>query len=277
MGTKESSHKCSRCGTLLLPQAKFCTQCGHKIKFEGILCFSCNKELEPGTRSCPFCGTHIDPTTYKEPEGERKPIQEPIIEQDVVSSLPPPPSESKISFDYLIELLSSLKTNLSSVIVILGIVSILAAVAFAIIVLIPKDIISEVEIPPIQGFIFDLFVIIGLLGLLAKESMVYLGYIPKKETLDRWFSFVLVLISWTNLITFSIGLVQASLFFQIGLNLSAVFLILSLINFLIAFLYFRRYQEPLFSCTFIITVMSIIYLLQWIIPFLKRRGSHFKN
>ncbi|MFX0125319.1 MAG: zinc ribbon domain-containing protein [Candidatus Hodarchaeota archaeon] len=264
MGNQELPHKCSKCGKSLLPQAKFCTQCGHKIQIEGRPCPSCNKELEPGTKACPYCGTQIDPTPslgLKEPVVDQQLVQEP----DVVPS-EPIPSELKTTIDHGMVLLRSLRENLSSVIVILGIFSILAAVAFTIIVLLPKEIVSDVEVPPLEGIIFDLFVILGLIAFLLKELIVHLGYISKKDTLDRWFSFVLVLISWTNLITFSMGLVITSLFFQIGLNLPVIFIFLSLIVFLIALLYFRRYKEPLFSSTFIITIMSIIYLVQWIIP-----------
>ncbi|UCG01394.1 MAG: zinc ribbon domain-containing protein [Candidatus Heimdallarchaeota archaeon] len=246
MVSKESPHKCSSCGNPLLPHAKFCTQCGHKI------------QIDP-----------ITPSVHKEPDVEQPPVKESLPKEDIISDVEPSVSisrELKTTFDQGFELLASLRENLSSVIVILGIFSILAAVAFTVIVLLPREIISDIEIPPLEGFIFDLFVIFGLIGLLAKETLVYLGYIPKKETLDRWFSFVLLLLFWTNMITFSIGLVITSLFFQIGLDLPAVFVFLSLIIFVIAFLYFRRYQESLFSCTFIISVMSIVYLVQWIAP-----------
>lgn len=270
MDSEESPRKCPKCGVTLLPHAKFCTQCGTKLKLERILCPSCTKKLEVGTTSCPYCGSRVPevitpPPDLKKPELVQQPVQEPKKEPTVV-----PPATTSNQIDKTLgqgfELVRSLRDNFSSVIVVLGAFSIIAAVALIIIVLLPKDIVSDVEIPPLEGVFFDLFVLLGLVALLTKELMVYLGYIPKKETLDRWFSFVLVLICWTNLITFSIGLVTTSLFFQIGLTLPAIFVFLSLLNFLIAFLYFRRYQEPLFSCTFIITIMSIVYLVQWIIP-----------
>ena len=242
MDGKESPRICPKCGVPLVPQAKFCTQCGFR--------------LLPSITPLP---------DDKEPEVESPPVQEPTIEPDA-APLTTTASQVKMSFDYGTKLISSLRENISTVIVVLGVFSIIAAVAFIILVFLSKEIVSDVEIPPLEGIIFDLFVILGLIALLTKELTVYLGYIPKKETLDRWFSFVLILICWINLITFSIGLVEVSVFFRIGQDLTTMFVFLSLVNFLVALLYFTRYKEPLFSSTFITTIMSIIYLLQWIIP-----------
>ncbi|MHA2245975.1 MAG: zinc-ribbon domain-containing protein [Candidatus Hodarchaeales archaeon] len=242
MDSKESPRKCPKCGVSLLPQAKFCTQCGTSL-----------------------IDTIAPPPDHKEPEVAQQTVQEPSIETEVA---PPDttPSQLDTTLDYGLNLLSSLRENISSVIVVLGVFSIIAAIAFTIIFLLPKEFVSDVEIPPLEGIIFDLFVILGLIAILAKELTVFLGYIPKKETLDRWFSFVLILISWINLITFSIRLVETSLFYQIGLNFSSIFIFLSLVNFLISLLYFWRYHEPLFSISFIMVIMSIVYLLPWIIP-----------
>ncbi|MFX1283589.1 MAG: zinc ribbon domain-containing protein [Promethearchaeota archaeon] len=263
MEGKDSSRNCPNCGVPLLPRAKFCTQCGTKIEAARILCPSCSKELELDTWSCPYCGAQIPkevtpPPDHKIPE----PGQKPTIETDTA---PVTTTPSQVS-TFGTQLLSSLRENISTVIVVLGALSIIAAISFTIIVLLPRELISDVEIPPFEGIIFDLFVILGLIALITKELTVYLGYIPKKETLDRWFSFVLILIFWTNLITFSLGLVEVSVFFQFGLNFTTMFVFLSLVNFLVSLLYFMRYREPLFSSTFITTIMSIIYLLQWIIP-----------
>lgn len=242
MDGKESPRKCPKCGASLLSQAKFCTQCGTRLV------------------------DSIAPTPgHKEPEIEPQTVQKPTIELDVVHPATTP-SQLDTTLDYGLKLVSSVKENISNVIVLLGAVVILVAMAIVVVMLIPREFVSDIEVPPIEGTFFDLFVFLGLVTLLVKELTVFLGYIPKKETLDRWFSLVITIIWWTNLITLSMGLVETSLFFQIGFDVQTIFIILSLINFLIGLLYFWRYLEPLFSITFIVIIMSIVYLLQWIIP-----------
>ncbi|MFX1424764.1 MAG: zinc ribbon domain-containing protein [Promethearchaeota archaeon] len=265
MDSDESSRKCSKCGSILFPRAKFCTRCGTKAEVK-IHCPSCNKELEEGTSSCPFCGTSVSDLSSELPDQKR--VEE--VQQPVQEPLEAPrarrPTQFDSTLDQGLKFFTSLRDNLSNAIVVLGAFSIIAAVALIIIILLPKDFVSDIEIPPLEGIIFDSFVILGLLALVVKELLVYLGYIPKKETLDRWLSLVLILICWTNLITFSIGLVDTSLLYQLGLKVPAIFLLLAIENLMIGFFYFRRYQETLFSGTFIIVIMSVIYLLQWIIP-----------
>ncbi len=126
MDSKESPRKCPKCGASLLPQAKFCTKCGTRL-----------------------IDSIAPPPDHKEPEVEQQTIQEPTIEPDVV---PPAttPSQLDTTLDHGLKLISSLRENISTVIVVLGVFSIIAAVAFTIIVLLPKEIVSDVEIPPLE-------------------------------------------------------------------------------------------------------------------------------
>ncbi|MHA1330637.1 MAG: hypothetical protein ACTSR2_06140, partial [Candidatus Hodarchaeales archaeon] len=71
---------------------------------------------------------------------------------------------------------------------------------------------------------------------------------------------------WLDLITFGLGLVQSSIFFDLGMSLPFIFLLLSIVDLVFAVLYYIRYKEPLFSGAFIVSLITIIYLQQWIIP-----------
>ncbi|MFX0212049.1 MAG: hypothetical protein ACFFDT_39105, partial [Candidatus Hodarchaeota archaeon] len=88
----------------------------------------------------------------------------------------------------------------------------------------------------------------------------------KKGAFDKWFSIVFLLICWINLVTFSLALVETSVFLVVGLSFEFIFLFLSVIIVLLSLLYFGRFKEPIFSIAFSIAIMSVLYLVQWIIP-----------
>ena len=53
---KTSTLACSRCGTQLLPGAKFCHKCGAPLIAE---CSRCGAQLRAGTKFCTQCGTPL--------------------------------------------------------------------------------------------------------------------------------------------------------------------------------------------------------------------------
>jgi hypothetical protein len=242
MSNNSSSQSCKKCGNPRVHKGKFCVKCG--TRFADLVI-----ELESIDAKDVVDSTV--PTTIEEPrQAETAPIQR----------------TSFISFNQGTSLIKYLRKNQSIVLIGVGTVSIIGAIAFTLLMLIPKDLISGIEVPPIEGMIFDLFVVLGLLAILIKEGAVLLGYLPKKSTLDRWFSFVLLLVFWVNLITFSLGLVEKSIFLDLGLSFSLIFLLLTIQNIFPSFIYFRRYEENIFSGILTINLVSVLYLFQWIIP-----------
>ena len=245
MSNNSPTQKCQKCGQPRVRQGKFCIICGTRFT-----------ETEPRFE--------IDEETEdSEALNDTAPIDTEDSSQ-VETSLPA--KKSLISFEKGVDLLKYLRENLAVVLISTGAISIIGAIAFTVIMLLPEEIISGVEVPPIEGMIFDLFVIIGLLAILIKEGAVFLGYLHKKGTLDRWFSFVLLLVYWINLITFSLGLVQKSIFIDLGVSFPLIFIVLSLCNFIPSIVYFRRFKENIFSGILIINLVSVLYLLQWISP-----------
>jgi hypothetical protein len=248
MGKPLSVRFCPKCGEQVVPKGKFCMKCGS-----------------------PYPDIILPPTDQVEPELEQPPTQvqtsereeeeeEEETEPDVILEQPITIIEQGLDF------LNLLRERFFTILVVLGALAIIVAISFSLLVLLPKEIISEIEIPPMEGMIFDIFVVIGLVAIIVKEGTVFLGYIPKKETLDRWFSFVLLLIFWVNLVTFSLGLVETSIFLVIGLSFQSIFIFLSIIIVLLSLLYFGRFKEPIFSTVLSIALMSVLYLIQWIIP-----------
>ncbi|MCK4848099.1 MAG: hypothetical protein KAT16_03665, partial [Candidatus Heimdallarchaeota archaeon] len=242
MSNNSPSQKCQKCGKPRIRQGKFCVVCGTRF-------------TEPDV-------------TSKIGEAEETEELTVSIVTDDSDQMETAPSQrtSPIRFDQGINLVKSLRENLAIVLIGVGAISIIGAIAFTLLMLLPKEIISDLEVPPIEGMIFDLFVIFGLFAILIKEGVVLLGYLPKKGVLDRWFSFVFLLVYWVNLITFSLGLVEKSIFIDLGINFSLIFIILSAHSIIPSFLYFRRFKENTFSGILSINVVSVLYLFQWIAP-----------
>lgn len=229
-----NSAKCQNCGNEVPSQAKFCPKCGTSIK--GTLS---SKEITPGT-------------TLKSKQ----------IEEESRS----PTTQSSRSLVPIVSFWHFINTHIFQIFVVIGTLSLIAAVTFVIIAFIPRELITDIEIPPIEGFIFDFFVIISIILTLGKEISYILGYMRRKTILDKWFSFVILLIWWINLITYALNLVRTSIFYDLGVTLPQIFLLFSMIDLVVALFYFVRYRETLFSSTLVVSIMTIIYLQQWIIP-----------
>ncbi|MHA2319113.1 MAG: hypothetical protein ACXAC6_15300, partial [Candidatus Hodarchaeales archaeon] len=238
MSNNSPTQKCQKCGNPRVRQGKFCIICGTRFT-----------ETEPSFE------------TGEETEDSVAPIDTEDSSQAETSL---PVKKSLISLEKGTDLLKYARENLAVVLISTGAISIIGAIAFTVIMLLPEEIISGVKVPPIEGIIFDLFVIIGLLAILIKEGTVFLGYLHKKGNLDRWFSFVLLLVYWVNLITFSLGIVQKSIFVDLGVSFPFIFMLLSLFALIPSFIYFRRFKENIFSGILIINLVSVLYLLQWI-------------
>ncbi|MFX0181820.1 MAG: hypothetical protein ACFE95_01960, partial [Candidatus Hodarchaeota archaeon] len=228
---------------------------------------------------CMKCGSRypdviLPPTDQIEQELEKPPVQVPISEsEEDKEEEEEEETEPEIILEQPIGIVEQglnylrlLRERFSTILVLLGALAIIVAISFSLLVLLPEELISDIEIPPIEGMVFDIFVIVGLIAIISKEGTVFLGYIPKKETLDRWFSFVLILIFWVNLVTFSLGLVETSIFLVIELSFQLIFIFLSIILLLLSFMYFGRFKEPIFSMALSIALMSVLYLIQWIVP-----------
>ncbi|MFX0172815.1 MAG: hypothetical protein ACFE9L_12935, partial [Candidatus Hodarchaeota archaeon] len=242
MDEKYSLKFCPKCGEPAIPQGKFCMSCGSRYP-EAIL----------------------PPAEQEEPEMEQSPIEEPLREEEDIESTPST-TQPLLTVEHGLNFLNLLRERFSTILIVLGALAIIAAISFSLLVLLPKEFISDIELPPIEGIVFDFFVIIGVIAVITKEGTVLLGYIPKKGALDRWFSFVLFLICWVNLVTFSLALVETSIFLVIGFSFQLIFIFLSVIVVLLSLLYFGRFKEPIFSIVFSIAIMSVLYLVQWIIP-----------
>lgn len=64
--------KCSACGTILSPGARFCPGCGAK---QGATCPKCGGEIAPGAKFCPNCGANLAPATNNCPNcGNELPV-----------------------------------------------------------------------------------------------------------------------------------------------------------------------------------------------------------
>ncbi|MFX0151790.1 MAG: hypothetical protein ACFFAJ_13465 [Candidatus Hodarchaeota archaeon] len=242
MDEKHSLKFCPKCGEPAIPQGNFCMSCGSR-----------------------YPETILPPTDQEEPEMEQPPVEEPLREEEDIVSVPSP-AQPLLTVEHGLDFLNLLRERFSTILIVLGALAIIAAISFSLLVLLPEEFISDIEIPPIEGLVFDFFVIIGVIAVITKEGTVFLGYIPKKGTLDRWFSFVLLLICWVNLVTFSLALVEMSIFLVVGFSFQLIFIFLSTIIVLLSILYFGRFKEPIFSIVFSIAIMSVLYLVQWIVP-----------
>ncbi len=240
MSNNSLTQKCQKCGQPRVRQGKFCVICGTR-----------------------FTDSEPSPEIVEETE---EPVVQTVSDDSSQAETPPSGKKSLIRLEQGDNLLNYLRNNLAVVLISVGAISIIGAISFAIIMLLPEEIIPGVEVPPLEGIIFDLFVIIGFLAILIKEGIVFLGYLNKTGTLDRWFSFVLLLIYWVNLITFSLGLVQQSIFIDLGISFSFIFIFLSIHSIIPSLIYFRRFQENIFSGILSITFVSVLYLFQWITP-----------
>ncbi len=248
MSNNSPSQSCQKCGNPRVRQGKFCVICGTRFTDTTV-----TSEIAETAES----------TETEEVEDITTPTVTDDSEQDETT---PSQRSSLINFDQGITLIKSLRKNLSIVLIGVGAISIIGAIAFTLLMLLPKEIIADLEVPPMEGMIFDLFVIFGLLAILIKEGAVLLGYLPKKGTLDRWFSFVLLLVYWINLITFSLGIVEDSFFIGLGVSFTLVFIFLSIHSFVPSFIYFRRFKENIFSGILSVNLVSVLYLFQWITP-----------
>ncbi|MBD3230834.1 MAG: zinc-ribbon domain-containing protein [Candidatus Lokiarchaeota archaeon] len=58
---KESNEKkCSNCGKMVKPSAKFCPFCGNKMKKKEMNCPYCGEKISSRVKFCPNCGASID-------------------------------------------------------------------------------------------------------------------------------------------------------------------------------------------------------------------------
>ncbi|PWI47212.1 hypothetical protein CEE45_12995 [Candidatus Heimdallarchaeota archaeon B3_Heim] len=235
MGKPEESIKCQNCGNVLPPHTKFCTKCGTEIKIG-----------QPPGESIP--------PSPPEPQETRQGESQLQIPQGrgIIETL-------QNSWQFF-------RTHFSQIFIGVGVISLISAIAFIIIAFIPREFITDVDIPPVEGFIFDIFVILNVILTICKEISYFWGILPRKKILDKWFSLVILLLWWINLITFGFGLVNTSIFYDLGGRIPTIFVVFSIITLAVSFLYFARYRKPLFSSTLVISIMTIIYLQQWIIP-----------
>ncbi|MHA1994373.1 MAG: hypothetical protein ACW97Z_07525 [Candidatus Hodarchaeales archaeon] len=232
MENSKDTIKCLSCRADIPSHAKFCTKCGTEIRLG-----------QPASE-------HISPDPQETRQEEPQP-QIPFVREKV---------------DIIRNLWIFFRTHFSQIFIGVGVLSLISAIAFILIALIPQEFITDVGIPPVEGIFFDVFVILSFILMICKEITYVLGIVPKKKIIDKWFSLIILLLLWVNLITFGLGLVETSVFYDLGGTLQLIFIVFSGIDFTIAFIYFVRYRNPLFSSTFVISIMTIIYLQQWIIP-----------
>ncbi len=254
MSNNSPSQICKKCGKPRVHQGKFCVICGTRF-------------IVPDAASAPVETAETTETNETSKTEDSEDLTTPTVTEDSEQDETAPLQRtSLIRFDQGITLVKALRKNLSIVLIGIGAISIIGAIAFTLLMLLPKEIIAGLEVPPLEGMIFDLFVLFGLLAILIKEAAVLLGYLPKRGTLDRWFSFVLLLVYWVNLITFSLGLVEESIFIDLGVSFALIFIILSIHTLIPSFIYFKRFKENTFSGILSIILVSVLYLFQWITP-----------
>jgi hypothetical protein len=130
MSNNSPTQKCQKCGKPRVRQGKFCVICGTRFT-----------ETEPILEIGEQTEDSVAPI---DTEGSSQ--AETIL----------PVKKSLINLEKGTDLLKYLRENLAVVLISTGAISIIGAIAFTVIMLLPEEIISGVEVPPIEGMIFDL-------------------------------------------------------------------------------------------------------------------------